>query len=199
MQTHWRPGVTVVMPHIPTREHEYVRAMRSVARQQLQPDAIIVCVDSMHHGAMATRNRGLFMVETEWTAFLDDDDELLPNHLEVLMSAARSTPGEIFYPGYDVIGGHDPWQRFGQPFDPTILRDHSYIPVTSLVRTEAARAAGGFVPPPTGHYEDWGFYLALLDSGAIFTHVPVKTWNWYHWGEGRPGIPGNTSGLGDRW
>lgn len=198
MRNFWYPGVTIVMPHIPTRVREYERALRSVARQERQPQEFIVSTDHEHHGATVTRNRGLFSVITEWTAFLDDDDELLPNHIDVLMSNTLDG-ADVIYTGYDVIGGTDPWQRFGLPFDPDVLRDHSYIPVTSLVRTELARAAGGFQPPPRGHYEDWGFYLKMLEIGAQFKHVPTKTWNWYHWGKGRPGVNGNTSGLGDRW
>jgi glycosyltransferase involved in cell wall biosynthesis len=191
--------VTVVIPHIPVRPNELMRAIRSVVSQTLQPASVIIIVDDWHNGATFTRNIGLQKVTTEWVAFLDDDDELRPNHLEELRRAAYEQDADVVYAGYDVIGGYDPMDRFGQPFDPDVLRDHSFIPVTSLVRTALAHKVGGFVKRGDSPYEDWGFYLALLDAGARFYHHPVKTWKWHHWGVGQPGLPGNTSGMGNRW
>lgn len=187
-----KTDVTIVMPHIPVRAAELLVALSSVSEQTHPATMISVAVDTTHAGATVTRNRALAVAQTTWVAFLDDDDFLCPNHLEELLRCARETEADVIYSGYTVLGGHDPWDRFGQPFDPEVLRDHSYIPVTSLVKTAWAKGVGGFQSPPTGHYEDWGFYLALLDHGARFVHHPVKTWVWNHWN-------GNTSGRGDRW
>lgn len=192
-------SISVVIPHIPPRANELMRALRSVVAQTLQPEAIIIKTDKIHLGATITRNSALKKVTTNWVAFLDDDDELRPNHLEELRRAAHEQKADVVYAGYDVIGGYDVLDRFGEPFDPDVLRDHSFIPVTSLVRTQLAMKVGGFVKRGDSPYEDWGFYLALLDAGAKFYHHPVKTWKWHHWGVGQPGLPGNTSGMGDRW
>jgi glycosyl transferase family 2 len=193
-------GVTLIMPHIGTRKHEYVRALKSVAAQNHPPEVFIVRTDYEHIGAARMRNIMLEHVDTEWVAFVDDDDVLGATHLSTL-TAATKTGADVYYPGYDVIGGHDIYQRFGLPFDADVLRDHSYIPVTSLIRTQLVLDVHGFgtVMGQPNHYEDWGLYLKLLNIGAKFEHVSVKTWEWYHWGEGRPGVPGNTSGLGTRW
>lgn len=186
-----RAGITILVPHIPVRRSELSRALASAFAQTLPPAAVHVQVDSEHAGSAATRNRALVDVHTEWVAFLDDDDQLLPHHLDELVRCAEAFSADVVYPGCHVAGGYDPHDRFGQPFDPELLREKSYIPVTSLVRTELAQAAG-FAPPPGSDYDDWGFYLALLDDGAKFVHHPVKTWIWNHWN-------GNTSGRGDRW
>lgn len=184
--------ITVLMPHIPPRVEKLARAVQSVSRQTLQPDHLIITPDPHHTGSAATRNRGLTSVTTEWVAFCDDDDELMPHHLDELLRCAIAHDADVVYPGCHVIGGTDPHDRFGQPFDPDLLRQKSYIPVTSLCRTGMVKAVGGFSLPEGSIYDDWGLYLKLLRVGAKFVHHPVKTWHWHVDG-------GNTSGSGARW
>lgn len=193
--------VTVIIPHIPTREHELLKAVASVHAQTHQPRAIIITTDTRREGSAITRNRALFHVSTPWVAFLDDDDLLMPNHLQLLISSALAHGADVVYSGCVPVGPdgqeisrRDEWGRFGYQFNPDMLRQVSYIPVTSLVRTGLAVQAL-FGPPehqPHSEYDDWGFYLRLLDLGAIFKHVPEVSWIWHHHGD-------NTSGRSDRW
>lgn len=194
--------ITVVISTIPPRFEVLKRAVQSVGTQTLQADALLIEMDAQHTGAAATKNRGIARVETEWTAMLDDDDEFMPEHLEKLMAGAQKSGADVVYsmpyiPG--VPGGIDAGGNFGRPFDPAELRRRSYIQTTSLMRTSLLREAGGFQCPAGSIYDDWGCFLALLDIGARFHHVPEQTFVWHHWGYGRPGKPGNTSGQPDRW
>lgn len=192
--------VTAVIPTIPPRRNFLVRALESVHSQTHQPIRVSVALDRKHLGSASTRNRALDGVETEWSAFLDDDDFWLPEHVEVCLRAAMEHGADVVYPGCavvdrngDEIPRQEEWGRFGQKFDPDLLRQKPYIPVTSLVHTDLAKKA--LFGPPEGvntPLDDWGFYIRLLDLGAKFIHVPVITWIWLHWG-------GNTSGQGHRW
>lgn len=136
---------------------------------------------------------------TDYVAFLDDDDVWQSQHIEVLLRAAAANPfADVIYTGCVVLDGagreiplQEDWGRFGQAFDGPLLLDHSYIPVTSLVRTEVAQR-GRFATTPDTNYDDWEFYKSLYLQNAEFLHVPQITWIWNHWG-------GNTSGQGDRW
>ena len=186
-----RPGVTVVTPSIPPRTKMLRRALASVLAQTRPPDAISVAVDRDREGSAATRNRALDAAGTEWVAFLDDDDQFLPHHLEMLLACAQTSGADVVYPIPEVAGQPPPQLRFGLPFDPDELRRANYIPVTSLVRTQLARAAKFRCPRGTV-YDDWGLYLGLLNLGARFVHLPEKTWIW-NW------HPGNTQGQPDRW
>ena len=200
--------ITVVIPTIPPRDSFLSRAMASVAGQTRQPGGVVVEVDINRTGAPTTRNRALEKVCTPWVAFLDDDDWFLPQHLETLANAADSG-ADVYYSGCTVVNGsgtevlprQEEWGRFGLPFDADLLRQKSYIPVTSMVRTELAQEVGGFSYPEGSLYEDWGFYLKLLDAGAIFEHVPEITWVWEHRLGGDYAFDGthNTSGRADRW
>ncbi len=186
--------ITVIIATIPSRAALLDRALDSVHEQTMQAADVLVQVDVNREGAAATRNRALEAVETEWVAFLDDDDRWYPNHLRLCARAARLNNADVVYPGYDVDGGTDPVGCFGVPFDGGLLLRRNFIPVTALARTALVREAGGFQPHPDEHgdpCEDWGLWLAMHRQGARFFHLPQKTWQWNL-------APGSTRGRPDR-
>ncbi len=183
-----------------------MRALGSVVAQTCQPCEISVAVDHDHQGAAATRNRAWRNSSAEWIAFLDDDDELLPHHLEALLAAHEATGADLVFPWFEVVGGTDPLAINGQPvlghpFDDE-AREHlltvgNHIPVTVLVRRAALEAVGGFPQPGSDAWsnptcEDWGCWIALLNAGYQFHHHPEVTWVWRH-------HCANTSGDPTRW
>lgn len=190
--------VTVVIPHIPIRPNALARAVKTAALQTHRPAAVSIAVDVDRQGAGHTRWRALEAARTTWVAFLDDDDLLLPQHLNALLTHAERTGADVVYPGCHVLDSEGQsiplrpeWGNFGHDFDADLLREKSYIPITSLVRTEYAMRSL-FTPPSGSHYEDWGFYLGMLDAGATFSHLAEITWVWNHNGR-------NTSGQPDKW
>ncbi len=211
-----RPGITVVIPTIPPRTALLNRAAESVAEASSflvdaklsVPVEIITSLDVDHTGSAATRNRALAVVDTEWVAWLDDDDEFLPHHLATLYRAAQATGADVVYSLPRVLDHNgrkiprQPDWGGGPEFDPELLRRKAHIQTTSLMRTERAQAVGGFafIQDETGAVnDDHGIYLALLDAGAKFAHVHEETFIWRHHGYGTPGVSGNTSGQGSRW
>lgn len=198
--------MTVALPSIPPRAAGGMlnRALASVWAQTRLPDAVAVAADTRRAGAPATRDAALGMVETELTAFLDDDDRLFPVHLELLAAELARTGADLVYPWYEVHGGTDPHARWeGVPWDDA--RPHQ-VPVTFLARTQAIRAAGGFSaawdpsqgedPGTDAHGnragEDYRLILRLAAAGAKIVHLPARTWVWNHHGA-------NTMGLPSRW
>lgn len=197
-----RPGITVAIPSIPPRAAMLAAAVGSVLAQELPAAALSIVVDLDRQGAAVTRDRALRAVGTEWTAFLDDDDRMQPEHLRILMAAAEESGADYVYSYYTVAGPDgtlmphvDPLRHFGRPFDPE--RPHQTT-ITVLVRTELARQVG-FKNPAEGalidgqrYGEDFLFTVGCAQAGAKFLHVPQKTWIWSHHGT-------NSSGLPDRW
>jgi glycosyltransferase involved in cell wall biosynthesis len=193
-----RPGITVVIPTFPARAELLARAIQSVQAQTLPAQGIIVSTDNAGLGAPATRHRGLQSVQTEWTAFLDDDDEFKPTHLEHLATCAEDTEADLVFSWFDVVNGTDPFpENFGRQFDV----DHPHqITITTLVRTEAALDAGGFLVDADGYGvdtegnrtgEDFWFSVRMAGKGYRIVHLPERTWRWHH-------DSGNTSGLAAR-
>jgi glycosyltransferase involved in cell wall biosynthesis len=200
-----REGITVVVCAIPIRGEMLPRALASASVQTFKPAAITVSYDLERHGAAINRQRALAMVQTEWTAFLDDDDWFYPNHLERLVACQHESGADLVFPWFDVVGGIDPFpQHEGRSYD---VNDPHQFPITYLVRTDLVREVGGFAEIPEGAVhpdgmragEDWDLQLRLGAAGAKIVHLPERTWAWRHHGYGVPGTPGNTSGLPTRW
>ncbi len=187
--------VTVVIPTIPPRVRMLGRAIASVSRQETPAEALVIAQDTTGAGAWNTRNRGALHVRTTWTAFLDDDDELLPHHLGTLLELAEDTGAGLVWGWFEVIGGRDPFpQHRGRPYDPA---SPHIVPITYLVRTELLFAAmlevGGFRPDEAGAWDeqDEPVFSAMARLGGTACTDAV-TWLWNHHGA-------NTSGLPERW
>lgn len=195
--------LSLVITTIPVRKERLERALLSVAAQSLHPAAIIIQSDTFKQGAPANRDAGLERVDTEYVAFLDDDDYLYTQHLERLYNAAKSENADIVYSWFDVEGGTDPFpENFGRPWNPEIPVQTT---VTTLCKAEAVRKAGGFgttiglndeqlATYAQGNTigEDMRMVLSANAQGAKIVHVPEKTWAYVHWA-------GNTSGMPTRW
>lgn len=159
--------VSIVIPTIGGREDMLLDAVKSVHHQTLQPRDLLVARDNKRRGTAATINPLIERCATGWYCRLDDDDVLLPHHLETVWRHA--TRADVVYT--DCQGGP---AHVNQPFDPDLLRERNYIPATALVRTQAARDVG----LPTCYAEDWALWLRLLNAGATFLHIPEVTWHY---------------------
>lgn len=188
--------ITVVIPTVAPRQQMLNRALKSVAAQTLQPADVIVVTDTERQGAPLTRQRGLEAVKTKLVAFLDDDDEFLPQHLERCREHLYSTGADLVYPWFHVVGGTDPFPQFyGRPWDPQAPH---HTTVTVLARTDALLAVGGFLaegpdnldnPDDPRAGEEYRMVLALNSAGYWISHLPERTWNWHHHGQNTSGLP----------
>jgi rhamnosyltransferase len=206
--------VSVVIPAY-DRAAIIERAVASALRQAPAPPAEVLVVDDCstddtarrardagarvirheaNRGAGAARNTAIASASQPWIAFLDSDDEWLPHHLASLWSARN---GHVMLAGAalrcDDAGGDrylGPVQRDG-----LLVRspaDVATLPVIAasgvLVRTEAARAAGGF--RPLHGVEDIDLWLRVLERGTGYVSPVVSLLYHVH--------PGQLSGEGLR-
>lgn len=193
------PGITVVIPTIPPRSGLLQRAVASVLSQTHPAAGLAIAIDHAKQGAPGTRQRALDMVSTHWVAFLDDDDEFMPTHLETLWDAAHAYDSDYVYSWFETVpAGGDPFPLGHYP-KPWSNAEPRQTTITTLVRTELARQVGFAKFEETGELvdgqrwgEDWSFTLGCLEAGAKIHHVVAKTWYWHH-------DSANTSGRPDRW
>ena len=182
--------ITVAIPAHPARLRSGMldRALCSVTEQTLQPAAISVAIDFNREGAPPTRQRALDAVSTPWVAFLDSDDQFLPEHLQVLAEGAQEHEADFVYSWFH---GPDPFpQHFGRPFDPL---DPVETTSVILIRTELAKQVG-FAKIPERQFntgEDWRLVVGCVALGAKIVHVPRRTWIWHVGSWNSSGLPTN--------
>jgi hypothetical protein len=176
--------VTVITASLPERSSQREECIRSVATQIIKPADHLIAIDYQKIGGWRPRNLLVSQVETKWTQLLDDDDLLLPNHLETMLDHAEGA--DVVY-SYPTVVGDPAFKLYSRPFDPDLLRKKSIVSHVAMVRTELLLDLGGFANEK-GY--DWKFWVRALDAGAKFVSVPEVTWvyrlnpEWIH--ESRP-------------
>jgi glycosyltransferase involved in cell wall biosynthesis len=155
-------------------------ASLSVLAQTVPPVAHLVGIDAFGQGPSVIRNHLLRSVATEWVAFLDDDDLLDENHLEVLLEHGNRADADVVIPYCRFSDQDIPPKYCNREYDREALRQHGIFPITVLARTDAIRLAGYF---GSERYEDWALWNRMADMGAFFMVVPEVTWT-YRLGHG---------------
>lgn len=134
-----------------------------------------------NRGMSRTRNLGLSAARGAFTTFLDHDDVMLPDKLRTLAAALEAEPDAIAAVGpnrrwLSWDGGEDAIQDLGgasgRLLPPpgtleTSLCDSSAVPLGPLIRTDAARAFGGYSEAFPGMHEDQAFFARLMLHGPI--------------------------------
>ena len=178
--------VTVLIP-VRNRAAVLRRALASVGTQTVAPAEILVVDDASDDGAPAeaarsggarvlrlperrgaagARNAGLDEVSTPWVAFLDSDDEWLPDHLASLL-AEREGLVLLAAPGWRLpagrVVGHAGGHRLELTPQRLLVPSNPVTTSGAMARRDAVLAAGGF--SGRTHAEDLELWVSLLDQG----------------------------------
>lgn len=199
----WSPPTVSVVVRTQNRPEGLRRALASIASQEVRPLEVLVVNDGgadptpalgewlrtlpvrlVHHprplGRSAAAQAGLAAAAGAFVNFLDDDDELRPNHLRVLVGAVENG-AQVAYSDVEVVRWGKGANRavlarglFASPFDPVRLLFENYIPIMAvLFAKELALKVGGFDQQLT-YFEDWDLWLRLAQH-TPFVHCPEVT------------------------
>ncbi len=188
------------------------RALRSVARQTVRPRQAIVVDDGSddgtyeaamavsarmngvelkvlrqtNAGAGAARNRALMEAKCDYVAFLDADDEWLPEKLARSLQCLEETGSTLVAHNYTQISDGlerriDCARHFTQGenlFATYVLR--GFIATSTVVaRRDTILAAGGF-DPSLRSGQDYELWLVVIDRPGVAFHVFPETLTRYH-------------------
>jgi glycosyltransferase involved in cell wall biosynthesis len=197
------PGAPLVSVVIPTYNHARVlgRALASVVAQTVRDwEAIVVnnhstddtravverigdprigLVDYANHGVIAaSRNEGIRRARGRYVAFLDSDDEWMPEKLEACLALMHPEVGLV---GHGELwrdaAGHDRPMVYGPAerttYDALLWRGNCISTSAVVVRTDALRAVGGFDEDPAiVTTEDYDLWLRLAHAGVRMAFTP---------------------------
>lgn len=178
----------IITPSLPERAELMVEACESV-KQQTVACAHHVYLDHARIGPALIRNTIMERVSCEYVGFLDDDDLLDPEHVELLLAALdadqNGEPADLAFSWYRSEGAPETprvteWDDWAYG---TMLGGRNLIPVTVMARRHAILNAGGF--RPDDRYEDYKLWMRMLANGCRFTVVPLETWTYRMHGDNR--------------
>jgi len=166
--------LTLVTVTQPKRRVLLPEMQASVAAQTVLPAAHVVVWD-FGAGFEATVNRAVRMVETEFYCLVDDDDLLLPKHVETLMG---NLSADVVWTWCQVVGrSWDP----NSGYVPGLLQNRNYIPSNHAFRTSLFRELGGY--RKVAGWADHDLLKRAEQAGATFLNVPKVTWTYrFHGG-----------------
>jgi glycosyltransferase involved in cell wall biosynthesis len=160
---------TLVTATLPSRANLLTEMLTSVSQQTVPPANHIVMRDD-GRGFVETVNRAVSLVDTDYFCLVDDDDLLLPNHVETLTKAITES-SDIVWTWTDVQGRD--WNP-NQGYEPGKLQRENYIPSNMVMRTSLWREMGGYRKEP--RHPDWDMLQRCESAGADFYNVPDVTW-----------------------
>jgi hypothetical protein len=165
--------LTLVTVTLPKRLPLLREMQESVAAQTVLPAAHLIVWDH-GEGFEATINRAVGMVDTDLYCLVDDDDLLLPDHVETLGS---NLSADVVWTWCEVVGRE--WNP-NSGYLPGVLRERNYIPSNHAFRTSLFRELSGY---RVGRHPDHDFLRRAEAAGAQFLNVPQVTWLYRFHGE----------------
>jgi glycosyltransferase involved in cell wall biosynthesis len=141
-----------------------------------------------NRGVAAARNRGISLATSDWVAFLDHDDEWLPNKLERQRACLLANlSAAICYSGlwyHDIEGKTAFKYRPVSDLWPSARLRNPFAPSVAVIRKEALLAVGGFDESLKGaSCEDWDLFVRLLTRYPVVA-VPEALTHYYEIGTG---------------
>lgn len=141
------------------------------ALAERDPQRRIRLVQREHGGVAAARNSGVRASTAPLLVPLDADDRLHPRYLAaVLARFDERSEVDLVFTDMRAFGARDEVDALGE-FEPAGLLRENALPVTSAFRRALWERAGGYDDRLRDGYEDWSFWIACVEAGAIVSHV----------------------------
>lgn len=147
---------------------------------QKYPDACIKYASTGRHvGRAQAGNAGMVLASGKYLNFLDDDDILYPNHVEILVNKLECEHGNAAYTAAKeclVIKKKKPpyyaalmkFVRFRQPYSRLLLMQRNYLPIQSVMFSKQLFEAYGGFDITMDQLEDWDLWVRYSLNTSFF-------------------------------
>jgi glycosyltransferase involved in cell wall biosynthesis len=125
-------------------------------------------------GVSAARNAGIDAAQSDWVAFLDADDEWLPEKIDRLSTAATADCGVVYSDYWIDFDGRRSLRRCisSERLWPSIRYRNPFPPSVAMIRRNLLLNLGGFrLLSKTASAEDWELAVRLACI-TRFVHLP---------------------------
>lgn len=196
---------TTVSVLIPTynRPHTLAEALEALRLQTVQPTEIIIVNDAgesveeavaqypelpiavknlpENSGHVRARNVALSHATGEYVMLLDDDDLIIPGHLEHMLQAISMSEADFVYSDVEIFDYRTegftrvPTTRrlFSYHFNESLLRHFNTIVTSGTLYRRAIHDRIGEFDEDVHNYWDWDFCLRVLEGGYRMHRVSI--------------------------
>ncbi len=205
MSSRYEPLVSIIMPTF-NRPQMLLLALESVVNQTYKNWEVIVVNDGGEdvENILSTvfagdrivyvrlpknlersyaRNMGIQLAKGKYIAYLDDDDQFLPDHLETLVTCLESSEYEVAYTdAFRVIHEkqHGRYVETGRdvPYSCEFSRENllyeNFIPILCVMHSRSCFDDVGLFDESLHTHEDWDLWIRLSER-APFHHIKKTT------------------------
>nr|WP_302831235.1 glycosyltransferase family A protein [uncultured Bacteroides sp.] len=144
----------------------------SIARKYMAMDCRIHYVYQENAGLSAARNNGIEQAQGEFILPLDSDDIIKPEYLEEAMKAFKENPQLKVVYCLGVMFGkiNELWDLRYRGYRNLLVRNAFFC--SSIFKKSDWRRIGGYDENMRKGYEDWEFFIRLLDEHSLVYQIP---------------------------
>ncbi len=130
-------------------------------------------------GISAATNAAASLAGGSWLAFLDNDDELSPDALQIVVERINRTPGDLYYSDEDLIGADGRrFSVFRKPgYNGELLLCHNYVTHWVVTKKILYDQIGGCDSACDGA-QDLDLFLKLSEQAENIIHIPQVLYHW---------------------
>ncbi len=156
----------------PDNSIELIKQWLEMNKENPKFSHLLLIKHKENHGLSASRNTGISMVVTPYVFILDADNQVYPTALSKLKAAIENSGLQASYSLIELFGeqsgiiNNSIWieEKF---------KHGNYIDAMAMFKTEIFRKLGGYRKMPNNFgWEDYDFWLKMIDNGYKACHVP---------------------------
>jgi O-antigen biosynthesis protein len=158
-------------------DREVIELLRRCEEADSRLDLIVA---DENGGISAATNRALARSTGRYVVFLDHDDELAEDALNVIAAAIEAQPeADVFYSDSDKISpeGHRFTPAFKPAWSPDLLCSGMYVGHVLVVRRSLVEEVGGLRSEYDGS-QDHDLALRVTEAGGPVIHIPRILYHW---------------------
>jgi len=124
-------------------------------------------------------NAALKLVEGDYIALMDNDDELTPDAFYEIVKIINEKDADFIYSDEDKIevDGSFAEPHYKPDFSPDMFLSQNYISHLSVIKTELVKNVGGWEVGLEGS-QDYDLYLKVLEHTKRIVHIPKILYHW---------------------
>ena len=167
--------ISVIIPTTDKDKEPF--CLKFIKAQTYKNIEIIIIRDTERKGASWARNEGRKKAKGKFLFFCDNDIELKPIMLEVMMAKLRYTRGSFAYCNYD-RKGELTGQVIGYPWNIKKLKNNNYISTMSLIKTRDFPVEG--FDEDLERFQDWDLWLTMAEQEKYGIHINETLFTAYY-------------------